>query len=284
MIYKSNEKLREDNIYVEASIQSLKELTNLPTVSSKSRVVVSNGRIVNCVSDNYGFLPNEKFYTAIEEKLINADINFKIRSINKDDRQFKVDYILVDDKNQDNFIGTENDKILPMMSFTNSYDGSCKTLGTFALYRMVCQNGLHVAESQVGFAMKHRSNHLDVVLPEIDILIEKFKSTEYYKIKQQFQKLSEISFSQVDAFVADVCNKTNIFNFFTSEKNLTPSQRAQEVMNIIDLEKNNLKVRPNLWIGYNAFNEVIHKMNHRNFEVAAKKDLEVYEYILQGIN
>jgi len=60
-------------------------------------VIISNGKLVNVVSDSYGHLPNENFFLEVERKLAEADIQYTKRSINRDDVSFAVDYILSDD-------------------------------------------------------------------------------------------------------------------------------------------------------------------------------------------
>jgi hypothetical protein len=278
MKYQKSKVRRTDNVFVNAFITEMQPLTGFPTIKSRSKAVISEGRIVNVVSDNYGFLSNENFFLEIEGKLINSDIAYQVESINKDNRSFKVNYILIDEEAKS--IGTDNDKILPMMSFTNSYDGSSKTSGTFALYRQVCSNGLHIAETSVGFSVKHRINSLDIVFPEIDKLIQKFTSTEYYQLTQKFNFLSEKKLSDVESFVKKVCEDTKIFTFETSEKNDSPSKKANEIFSIINREASELRVEPNMWLGYNAFNELLHSQNARNFEVTNQKDAELFETIL----
>jgi hypothetical protein len=268
-----------DNVFVDASIVSLEELTCKPTTSSKSQAIISEGQIVNVVSDKYGFLPNEKFYLAVEEKLINSDIKYTTSSINKGNKSFKVDYIL--DENYATNIGNAKDIIVPLMSFTNSYDGSGKTAGTFGLFRQVCSNGLMVADTQIGFSYKHTANHLDIVMPEIDRLIVEFTKTEYFELQQKFQHLSDNKINDIQAFVEEVCKQTKIFQYGKMvEGEEVISKKAVEVMSIIEREANQLKVYPNMWLGYNAFNEVIHNMNSRNFEVQNQKDHKIFESIL----
>ena len=72
-----------------------------------------------------------------------------MRSINRDNRSFAVDYIL-SDENWIVKVKNVNDKLRPMLRFTNSYDGSCRTSGHFGFFREVCSNGLHIAQSEIG--------------------------------------------------------------------------------------------------------------------------------------
>lgn len=279
MTYANLKGKRKDNVFVNARIVNLQELTNVATISSKSQAIISEDVIVNVVSDKYGFLPNERYYTAVEEKLINAEVSYETQSINNENKSFKVDYILGDDYATN--IGTKDDKIVPLMSFTNSYDGSSKTTGTFGLFRQVCSNGLMVADTKVGFSFKHIGNQVDIIMPEIDRLIQEFTKTEYFELQQKFQQLSKNKINDVQAFVEKICQDTKIFKYGkTIEGEEVISKKAAEVMTIIEKESKQLNVYPNMWLGYNAFNEVIHSMKSRNFEVQNQNDHKIFESIL----
>jgi hypothetical protein len=280
-MYANSKNKRKDNVFVNAKIVSLEELTNIPTISSKSQVIISEDVIVNVVSDKYGFLPNERYYTAVEEKLINAEISYSTQSINKENKSFKVDYILGDD--YATTIGTKDDKIVPLMSFTNSYDGSSKTTGTFGLYRQVCSNGLMVADTKVGFSIKHIGNQVDIIMPEIDRLIQEFTKTEYYELQKKFEILAGRKINNVQKFVEQICQESKIFKFESNPESqeVVLTKKAEAVIDIINRESSLLKVEPNMWLGYNAFNEIIHSMNMRNFETKNEKDHKMFETILE---
>jgi hypothetical protein len=278
MRFQKNKALANDNVFVTASIVDMQELTGFPAIKSKSKVLISEGEIVNVVSDNYGFLSNENFFLEIEEKLINSDVHYKMETINKGNRRFKVNYILIDEEAKS--IGSQFDKILPMMSFTNSYDGSSRTSGSFAMYREVCSNGLHIAQSEIGFKVKHTKQNLGVLLPEVDKLIEKFTQTEYYELTQKFNQLANRKISDVEKFVKKVCEDTEIFTYEISDKNDNPSRKANEIFSIINRESSQLSVEPNMWLGYNAFNELLHQQNSRSFSATNEKDSELFQTIL----
>ena len=97
-------------------------------------MILSDGKIVNVVSNSYGHLPNEVFYAGVENMLLEANISTATRSINRENRSFAVDHILNDDSLA---ITVKNgmDELRPMLRFTNSYDGSTRTSGHFGFYR-----------------------------------------------------------------------------------------------------------------------------------------------------
>ncbi len=274
-------KLEQDNVLVNSSVQSLSELTGLKTISSKSKAIICEDEIVNVVSNAYAHLPNENFFLAVEEKLINADIKYLTRSINNNNRQFAVDYILEDESYHVN-VKNKADKIKPMLRFVNSYDGSCKTTGNFGFFREVCSNGLHVSQIDIGFSVKHIGQIAEVVLPKMDEIIEVFMKNEYYEIQKKFEVLAERPIYDLEEFVQITAEHSNLFKFETSEKNPEPSKKALNVMEIILNEAKNLGVAPNMWLGYNAFNEVLHSMNMRNFDVKRKIDAEIFDFIVEN--
>src|SRR5688572_2788808 len=88
--------LQNDNVFVSSKIVSLSSLTGMPSRKGLEKAIVCENQIVNVVSDSYGHCPNEKFFYAAEEKLIEAGIGYQTRSINRENRSFSVDYILND--------------------------------------------------------------------------------------------------------------------------------------------------------------------------------------------
>lgn len=271
--------LKKDNVFIDAKMVSTTEITGLQTISSKSNLIIAENTIVNVVSDNYGFLKNENYFLPIEEKLINAGVDYVTQSTNRANRVFKVDYILTE--SQETAIGTPKDTILPMMTFTNSYDGSHKSIGTFALYRKICTNGLHIAEHQIGFSIKHNLNIESIVLPEIDKLIKHFMDTEYFQLVENSKKLYDRKLSSVSEWVNKICDETKLFDFHSDIEGEKVSKKAIEVIDIILSECEILNDTPNEWVGYNAFNNIIHQKNG-NFQKLGEKDRNLFSHILSN--
>lgn len=273
-------RLQNDDVMVKNQVIELSKFLGMPTRKGLERGIVSNGTLVNCVSLQYGHLPNQAFFGEVERQLKSANINFVTRSINREDRSFSVDYILHDDNLTVN-VKNNNDKILPMLRFTNSYDGSNKTSGHFGFYREVCSNGLHVAQSEIGFSVKHRGSIAELVMPEISSLIEKFMSNEYYEISRKFEVLAKTAISNVNAFVKSVADDLGIFKFDASATNAEPSLNARLVIDTITKEARILGVTPNLWLGYNAFNEILHDKLKKTFDQQANIDSKIFDHILE---
>lgn len=271
--------LRQDSIYVESKVVDLSELTGMPVRKGISKAIVSEGEIVHVISPSYGFVPNEKYFMEVERNLIEADINYATRSINRQNSSFAVDYILSDDRYHIN-VKNGIDKIMPMLRFTNSYDGGpCS--GSFGFFRQVCQNGLHVANTQVGFKIRHKSDVLQITMPGIKDLVQVFMDNEFYSLHKKFEVLAETPILDMAEFVKHTCTKLDLFKFETSEKNPdTPSKNAELVMDIMRKESNLLGTDPNLWIGYNAFNAFLHN-GGKPFQKQRQMDGEIFETILE---
>ena len=275
--------MQQDNVFVSSEIRNFAELVNMPVRKGMEQVVVSDGQIVNVVSDVYGHLPNEQFFLVVEEKLIEADVQYDIRSINRGNRSFAVDYILNDDR-YNIVVANGKDIIKPMLRFVNSYDGSCKTSGSFGYFRQVCTNGLHVAETKMSFAVKHKGSICEFVLPEIDMLVSEFINNEYYTLKPKAEFLSGTIISDVQKFIKDVCKETAIFKYEKSDKNPEPSLNAEIVADSIMAEARYLDIEPNYWLGYNAFNEILHTKFVKSFEVQKTLDSKVFEAVYSMAN
>ena len=280
-----NGKMQQDDLFPASEMKSIQELTGLPGRKGMEMLIVSGGTVVNAVSKDYGHMLNENFFLKVEEKLIENDIHYKTRSINRDNRSFICDYIIDDD----NFIvemksnGTkkfgERDIIRPMMRFITSYDGSCMTGGNFGFFRQVCANGLNVGQAISGFSVRKTSGVHELVLPEINELINKFMDNEFFSLKKKFEKLINVPIRSNEKFVKIICDKTKLFKFEKSDKNPEPSVNAQIILDIMKNEQKTLGQDSSLWLGYNAFNSLIHNKLSRSFDEQKKLDEKVFETI-----
>lgn len=270
-----------DNVYVASKIVKTQEITGMPTRRGLEQMVICEDQIVNVCSSTYGHLPNEKFFYEVEHKLISADVKYKTRSINRENKSFAVDYILDDERFHIDVKGGK-DIIKPMLRFVNSYDGSNKSTGSFGFFREVCSNGLHVANYEIGFTAKHRGNIIEVVMPELDKLIEKFFDNEFYTLKRKFEILAECPVKDMKDFVKYVLGETGLFKYEKSEKNPEePSANAQLVIDIMTKETQELGMDANYWLGYNAFNEVLHGKLKKSFTQQKETDVALFDSVMQ---
>lgn len=272
-------RLQQDEIFVFSEMKPLQNLTGMESRRGLENAIISNGKIVNVVSNSYGHIPNELFFKKAEQMLIDSRLNFHKQTINRNDRSFVTDFI-IEDENQFS-VKNDKDSILPMLRFKNSYDGGEKTSGHFGFYRKVCSNGLHVAETEIDFSIKHTRNSIDLIMPRLNMLFEKFLDNEFYSIVRKFDKLKEIEIIDTKAFVRNILERTKLFKYECSDKNPEPSKKSREVIEILDNEAILLNEAPNLWLGYNAFNSVLHGTLKKSFSGQEKWDKKLFNEIYE---
>jgi hypothetical protein len=272
-------KSSHDDVFVTNEVVQMQELVGMPTRKGLEQGIVSNGKLVNVVSKSYGHLPNETFFLEAERKLIDADIYYKSRSINRDDRSFAVDYVLADDRYKIEVKG-DKDILFPMLRFTNSYDGSNKTSGSFGMYRKVCDNGLCIAQTEIGFSVKHTGAIAEIVLPKLDELVASFMDNEFYSLKSKFDLLAEARVLNVEKYVQDVNKKLSLIKYESSDKNPAPSLNARFILDVVNRETAMLDTKPNKWIVYNAFNELLHNKLQKTFDQQKTIDERLFDVIL----
>ncbi len=271
--------LQQDSVFVSSEMKPLQSFTGMDSRRGLENVIISNGKIVNVVSNSYGHIPNELFFKHAESMLIDADLKYQKRSINRSDRSFIIDFIIADE-NQFSVKNPE-DLILPMLRFKNSYDGSERTSGHFGFYRKVCSNGLHVAETEVEFSIKHSRHCTDLIMPKLNQLFARFLDNEFYSIIRKFDTMKEFKILDTKEFVREILAKTKLFKYECSDTNPDPSKKSRQVLEILDYEALLLKEDPNLWLGYNAFNSVLHGHLKKTFSQQEKLDKELFQSIYE---
>ncbi|CDF80283.1 conserved hypothetical protein (DUF932) [Formosa agariphila KMM 3901] len=271
--------LQQDDIFVPSEMTALESLIQMPSRRGLENVIISNGKVVNVVSNSYGHIPNELFFKKAETMLEDADLKFHKRSINRNDRSFITDFI-IEDTNQFK-VKNDDDLILPMLRFKNSYDGSEKTSGHFGFYRKVCSNGLHVSQAEIAFSIKHNRNNTELIMPRLNRLFEKFLDNEFYTIIHKFNSMKDIKIIDTEAFVKSVLERDKLFRYECSDKNDNPSKKSREVIEVLNYEAMLLNEEPNLWLGYNAFNAVLHRTLKKSFSQQEKWDKTLFNTIYE---
>jgi hypothetical protein len=273
------ERSRHDDVFVENKVVQMADVLKMPTRKGLEQGIICGDTLVNVVSKSYGHLPNEVFFLEAERKLIDADIYYKSRSINRDNRSFAVDYVLADDRYKIEVKG-DQDILFPMLRFTNSYDGSNKTSGSFGMYRKVCDNGLCIAQTEIGFSVKHTGSIAEIVLPKLGELVENFMDNEFFSLKKKFDILAEARVLNVEKYIQDVNKKLSLIKYEASDKNPAPSLNARFILDVVQRETKVLNTKPNKWIVYNAFNELLHNKLQKTFDQQKTIDERLFDVIL----
>lgn len=277
--------LEQDNVFVGGELRGTRELTGLKPAPGKENALIVQGELIKLVSNQYGLLLNETFFGEIESKLQDAGIGYDRRSINRDNKSFRVDYILNDESMHINVKGNKKDKIKPMISARTSYDGSSLTGAHLGAFREICSNGSHVADMTLNFQLRRRKNIMDVYVEKIEDTIAAFFDNEYYSLHKKFEVLAESPISDLEGFVKYTLGKTGLFKYEKSEKSPNDASiGAQFIMKTIEAEAAELGTSPNLWLGYNAFNEYIHTQNSKVFMEQERADKKLFNAILEQVN
>lgn len=269
--------LQQDDVFVPSEVKSLEKLTGMVPRKGLEQAVISNGKIVNVVSNSYGHISNEAFFTTAEQIIIDSGLNYMKQTINRNDRSFIIDFI-IQDTNQFTIMD-EKDEILPMLRFKNSYDGSEKTSGHFGFYRKVCSNGLHVSETKLEFSIRHSKNSAQLVIPKMNQLFKRFLNNEFYSVTNKFDTLKTLNIIDTEAFVKDILERTKLFRYECSDTNDNPSKKSREVIASLNHEAILLNEKPNLWLGYNAFNAVLHRTLKKTFSQQERLDKVIFDTI-----
>lgn len=284
-----NKEFQDDNVYGEVSLMDTSEFLGMPVVQKSSKVVISNGQAVNFCSPSYGLLKNNDFFGKMEHELIDEGIQYKRRSFNHNESRFYVDYILDDDSKVLTINNTTSrgidDTIVPMIRLTNSYDSSLKTAGYIGFFRKVCNNGLHMASTQLEFNVKHTKGNMELFIPNIEAIVKRFLDNEMYTIKEKIDKMKEHFINEKDLHnhIQQVVETTKAFRYDKSDKNTAPSLNSELVHGIILRDAESTNVEPNAWLLYSGFNELIHGKLQKNFTDQKALDTNVFNAVTEMV-
>ena len=284
-----NREFQNDNVYVNVENKSTSELLGGMEVGNNiSHSIISNNKLVQTCSPQYHIVDNKDFFGRMEHQLIEEGIGYKIRSHNLGDAKFYVDFILDDDSKKvilhKNDMKGIDDTIVPMIRLTNSYDGKLKTAGHLGFFRKVCNNGMHIAHTELQFSVKHTKNKVELFMPNIDEILRKFIDNESYAIIDKVHQMKNrvIDENRLMNWIRELAEQEKVF---------TPSQElksgeikvlpmAQLVEDIVIRDANATSTEPNAFLLYSAFNEVIHGKIQKGFKDQKSMDLRVFE----GVN
>lgn len=137
-----------------------------------------------------------------------------------------------------------------------------------------------MAQSKIGFSVKHKGDIIQVVIPEIKSLVSQFMNNEFYSIHRKFEVLAERPISNLEEFVKVTAEHFKLFKFESSDSNPAPSLNARMVIETIRTESRLLNSTPTMWLGFNAFNSIIHGKLKKNFGLQQSLDERMFEYML----
>ena len=302
-----NRENQNDNVFGSVEMVDTKDFFGGREVASKlDKVIISNNKVVHTCSPSYGLLANQDFFGKMEEELVLEGLNFKTRSFNHNDSRFSVDYILNDESKiitvNDQRNNGIDDTIVPMIRLTNSYDGSLKTAGYLGFFRKICHNGMHMTTTQLEFKVKHTKGKMNLFIPNIEQLVQRFLSNEMFFIQDKIQKMKThfIDEKQIESWIKELAKQDRVWADNSEENFLMRLREAEEsgedlskvipakqsqnieiVKNILIRDAETTGVEPNAWLLYSAFNEFIHSSTSQSFTKQKELDTRVFNSVAE---
>ena len=103
---------------------------------------------------------------------------------------------------------------------------------------------------------------------------------EYYELQRKFEVLAETPVKNLEEYVRLTCEDLKIFMFEASKENSAPSLNARTVIDIVNRESSLLGVKPNAWLVYNGFNEILHGKLKKSFQNQRELDARLFNHAL----
>ena len=116
-------------------------------------------------------------------------------------------------------------------------------------------------------------------MPRLNNLFDKFLDNEFYTITKKFDKMKKFKIIDTQEFVKAILDKTKLFRYECSDKNSDPSKKSREVIETLNYEALLLNEEPNLWLGYNAFNSVLHNVLKKSFGQQERLDKKLFDEV-----
>ena len=302
-----NRENQNDNVFGRVEMFDTKDFFGGREIASKmDKVIISNNKVVNTCSSSYALLDNQDFFGRMEEELALEGLKYQTRSFNHNDSRFSVDYILNDESKLITVNDQKNngidDTIVPMIRLTNSYDGSLKTAGYLGFFRKICHNGMHMTTTQLEFKVKHTKGKMNLFIPNIEQLVQRFLSNEMFFIQDKIQKMKThfIDEKQIEIWIKELAKQDRVWVDNSEENYLMRLREAEEsgedlskvipakqsqnieiVKNILIRDAETTGVEPNAWLLYSAFNEFIHSSTSQVFAKQKELDTRVFNSVAE---
>lgn len=214
--------------------------------------------------DTYRFESNREFMMPVIDKILDIYPNVDFKAHAFDNRQFFLDVMV----NSELYEITKNDTVCPMVSFTNSYDGSLKQSVSLSFYRQICSNGLKGFSKQYTLTARHIKSSGNI---EVKRLYDDLESSA--SRLDTFRKMTERRLlpNEMEELVKKV-EESNTLKF--------PKRNISNVIERANTEANHLGTPLNSWLAYNAFNWVLNHSDTRLFPHEKEKiDKRVLEFV-----
>lgn len=140
--------------------------------------------------------------------------------------------------NNSHDLEVNGEKLRPMITMTNSFEGSCSYSFKGGIYRLVCENGLMSGSDFIRVKGKREVNPhkklIEVDFTRLPNILEKFKVAAE----------KDLSKEDIDKFFNEMIKRNKLTN-----------QKAHNIINMLD-QKEDLKAGSNVWTLYNAIEDL----------------------------
>lgn len=202
-----------------------------------------HNKVLSFCSKDYGVVENDQLFTPIldtAKECLGGEVDITVKSY--DGRRFYMD--IVGDKRMHNV--TKNDKVCPLISVKNSYDGTVKQGYSLSFYRQICSNGMKGFAKEYSFESKHSSERKFVL--NLDRL-----RADLLNVKNQIEQFKAMSDRPMTSKELEA-----IMEHFKESKAINyPKRLIEEVPEIIGKEIEILKAPMSAWLVYNGFNNAL---------------------------
>lgn len=247
----------------------------LTTMNGNSHAIISDDgkekSIVQFCSKGYTVTDNKEVIPEIERVLDGANLKYTTKHRIWNKARFKFQYEITN--LADVSVGSKKDKLRPMISVNNSYDGGLKFGFDIGFMRLVCSNGMTVpATDMPNLKVKkmHTASIRDLV--EGDQIIETVQefSSKAQDMTGVFDALAgkEFNLDELEERVEAVIKKTRF-----------PSRQSELVINRFYQELDLVSQPANDWLLFNAFNGTLQHELSQPFHKEAAMDAKVLEAI-----
>jgi len=239
-----------EEIYFPVKQVKAKDFFGYPFPKGRDEIIITDAnessKVLNVCSRVYRLVKNQDFIAPIDEEIKRVygdNVNISVNS--EGGSRFFVNWAL-----KENLITIANgDTIIPMISAVNSYDGSTKQALTVGFHRLVCTNGLTGASTALRMKRKHSIKSANIGMNGI---FDKVDGILSGKIGVFQKMLNPIHRSEMDQFIESISENKAKLGF--------PKKLVPGVHRIIEEEAKTLGFKkPNPWLIYNAFNNVLYK-------------------------
>lgn len=240
--------------------------TNFADNMTHSIYSPDHNKVLSNCSGNYSLVENDQLIEPIVELAQSVLGEVQITAKSYDNRRFYVD--IVGDRKL--YEVTKNDKICPLISIKNSYDGTVKQGYSLSYYRQICSNGMKGFAKEYSTESKHSKDKdilADLHKLERDLMNVKSKLDEFKRMADR-----QMTPDELDTLLED---------FKTSHSIQYPKRLLETVPEIIGKEQEILKTPLNAWLVYNGFNNALmHAETKMLPEDKEKIDRRVLNHIL----